>query len=587
MSHTLYDLQWQQAVDRLKHLADLETVETPEELALIEANKNKPKSEEDNDDTKPTEKIIDLPREQAYDRFALLYVRYLQIFRDIEESYDQIVHPQKRRDIRIILDIVMVRMLQLKRKSIQYSFYPGSCWNYISLDKYATMLQLSLNGNKSDLDLVVPKYFLEEDLVDEERLELLEQIFSEKSESVKIPTLNNNKKYHLLHSSSTKPIQLTLSQALNIICKIERGRQAMQRAKVLEKLKCDQPLKKLRDEKYKIMNETEAAITIQRVYKGHIVRRQLQQKALNELLFLNMSLPNRLQKENDLSSTDNIQNDIVDNSEYHDLSLPKFPNNPYLKQNQIREKRVNLRIENEVEYERSIPDIRDNLILEQGPKIREHARQQRFDWAIKQRELKGSYPTTFDQFYVEQEALKNGIDLNAPKDDNEDDGKKKGKGKGKKGDDKKSKKDKKGKDDKKSKKDGKKGKGKKGKGGKGKKGKGGTDDGINEDDPFVHIQTPGLVKTEMKSQIEKIYKEWRNLDEKENFAQKHDVDFVKRQLLPGVVKQIELEVDQQLLQALDNLKVQLGIKTGKASKSKKGGKKGKKKGGKKKSKKKK
>ena len=149
-----------------------------------------------------------------------------------------------------------------------------------------------------------------------------------------------------------------------------------------------------------------------------------------------MSLPNRLQKEdiNDKdreNDTNNLNKTIM--REYHDLSLPKFPNNPYLKQNQIREKRVNLRIENEVEYERGIPDIRDNVILEQGPKIREHARQQRFDWAIKQRELKGSYPTSFNQFYVEQEALKNGIDLNAPKpEDDGDGGKGKGKGKGKK-----------------------------------------------------------------------------------------------------------------------------------------------------------
>ena len=48
-----------------------------------------------------------------------------QIFtniRDIEESYDQIVHPQKRRDIRIILDIVMVRMLQLKRNPFNIHF---------------------------------------------------------------------------------------------------------------------------------------------------------------------------------------------------------------------------------------------------------------------------------------------------------------------------------------------------------------------------------------------------------------------------------------------------------------------------------
>ena len=57
MSHTLYDIQWKQAVDRLKHLADLETVET---------------DEDNNNESKQTEKIIDLPREQGYDRFALL-----------------------------------------------------------------------------------------------------------------------------------------------------------------------------------------------------------------------------------------------------------------------------------------------------------------------------------------------------------------------------------------------------------------------------------------------------------------------------------------------------------------------------------
>eukprot|EP01084_Bolivina_argentea_P213975 363305_1 len=184
MSHSFYDLQWQQAVDKLKHLSIIETVETKQELDAIELNKNTTNSNE----IQP--KIIDIPRNEAYDRFCILYIRYLQIFREIEESYDQIVHPQKRRDIKEILDVVMVRMLEIKRKAIQYSFYPGSCWNYISMDKYLSQLQLSLNSNKSDLDLIVPKYFLEEDLVDEDRLELLEKIFNEKKKYVKTPTDN-------------------------------------------------------------------------------------------------------------------------------------------------------------------------------------------------------------------------------------------------------------------------------------------------------------------------------------------------------------------------------------------------------------
>ncbi len=556
MSHTFYDLQWQQSVDKLKHLSVIETVETPHEIAAQQENKNKEAI---------TPKVIDLPREEAYDRFCLLYIRYLQIFRDIEESYDQIVHPQKRRDIKHILDLVMVRMLQIKRKAIQYSFYPGSRWNYISMDKYLSQLQLSLNGNKCDLDLIVPKYFLEEDLVEEDRLELLEEIFIEKKKYVKTPTSEDQNKCYLLHSSLRRT-QLTLKQSMQIICKMERARQAIQRAKVLQKLKSDQPLKKLRDEKCKIMDQNTAAITIQRVYKGYSVRQQLQQRAINELLFLNMSLPNRVIPNNVAANQENKNK----NQQYYDLSLPKFGTNVYSKQNQIREKRVNLRIENEVEYERSIPDIRDSVILEQGPKIREQARQQRFDWAIKQRELKGAYPMSFKLFYEEQEALKNGIDLNAPK-PADDDAKTAKKG-GKKGKDKKNKKESKKKPAKKGEK-----KGKKGKKGKGKKGE--IDDGINEEDPNVHIQTPMIIKNEINGAIDKVYGEWRSLDETDNFAQKHCIDMVKKSVFPSVKKQIELEVDQQLLHALNNLKIQLGINTDskpkKAKKSKKG-KKGKK-----------
>ena len=82
-----------------------------------------------------------------------------KIFREIEECYDQIVHPQKRKDIKLALDVAMTRMLQLKRSLIQYTPMPG-LWNYINLDKYANIFQLS----PEELEIPVPKYFLEEDI---------------------------------------------------------------------------------------------------------------------------------------------------------------------------------------------------------------------------------------------------------------------------------------------------------------------------------------------------------------------------------------------------------------------------------------
>lgn len=52
----------------------------------------------------------------------MLYVRYIQIFRKLEEVYDQVVHPQKRMDIRAILDSVMGRIMELKNEMVDKEF---------------------------------------------------------------------------------------------------------------------------------------------------------------------------------------------------------------------------------------------------------------------------------------------------------------------------------------------------------------------------------------------------------------------------------------------------------------------------------
>lgn len=57
-----------------------------------------------------------------FQRLALLFVRYIQIFRQLELVYDQVVHPQKRRIIRVILDGVMGRVLELKNEMVEKEF---------------------------------------------------------------------------------------------------------------------------------------------------------------------------------------------------------------------------------------------------------------------------------------------------------------------------------------------------------------------------------------------------------------------------------------------------------------------------------
>lgn len=52
----------------------------------------------------------------------MLFVRYIQIFRQLEKCYDQMVHPQKRRFIRSVLDSVMGRVLELKNEMVEKEF---------------------------------------------------------------------------------------------------------------------------------------------------------------------------------------------------------------------------------------------------------------------------------------------------------------------------------------------------------------------------------------------------------------------------------------------------------------------------------
>lgn len=58
----------------------------------------------------------------AFQLLATMYIKYIQIFRRLEMCYDQIVHPQKRRVLRHVLDGTMGRILELKHEMVGLEF---------------------------------------------------------------------------------------------------------------------------------------------------------------------------------------------------------------------------------------------------------------------------------------------------------------------------------------------------------------------------------------------------------------------------------------------------------------------------------
>ncbi|CAF4977218.1 unnamed protein product, partial [Rotaria socialis] len=125
MSHISYNKQWQ---DAQIAMVDMLAIETPEQPRQPETDGN-----------------------AAFQLVATMFVKYVQIFRKLEQCYDQIVHPQKRRLIRTVLDGCMGRVLELKHEMISMDFS-----EYHYFDDILADLKLTPN----DLEIPIPNYFV-------------------------------------------------------------------------------------------------------------------------------------------------------------------------------------------------------------------------------------------------------------------------------------------------------------------------------------------------------------------------------------------------------------------------------------------
>lgn len=75
----------------------------------------------------------------------------------MEDCYDQMVHPQKRFDIKQILESTMLRVCEIKHQLIEHNPRTGSL--YVHLDQ----LLFDLKYDPSIIEIPVPRYFAEKE----------------------------------------------------------------------------------------------------------------------------------------------------------------------------------------------------------------------------------------------------------------------------------------------------------------------------------------------------------------------------------------------------------------------------------------
>ncbi|VDI43111.1 dynein regulatory complex protein 11-like [Mytilus galloprovincialis] len=377
MSHSTYNKQWGEGQSALQDLLQQEIPEEP------------PKPEKD--------------RLAAFQLLATMYIKYIQIFRKLEQSYDQIVHPQKRRVLRHVLDGAMGRILELKHEMVNLEFS-----EYHYFDDVLSDLKLTPN----DVEIPIPKYFIYE------RMEALQK--REKTLGQILAKMGPQDK-----DDRKEEIKMSFEEAIHIVQIHERARQGRLRAKFMKEIR-QQELdeKNQRRTGAPTLDPDVAAVRIQKVWKGFAQRRKTKRDREEEMMFIGMAPPPRPQ---------NLKNT-------HEALATK-------RESERRVKQTNY----EIEYQNALVQIKEKIKESEGPDIKESMMDQIRQWFIECRDATGKFPEFPDEDDGGSSLIfkeKSPEELEAEMKEKEEGGGKKKDKKGKKKD----KKEKKGKKDKKGKK---------------------------------------------------------------------------------------------------------------------------------------
>ncbi|XP_056234161.1 dynein regulatory complex protein 11 isoform X2 [Seriola aureovittata] len=199
-----------------------------------------------------------------FQRLAMLYVRYIQIFRQLEKVYDQVVHPQKRQVIRAMLDGVIGRVIELKNEMVEKEFS-----EYHYMDDVLHDLKL----RPADLEIPIPLYFITE------RNKELQERKTMLTDILKMAEVTESPEPLMVKDMSQE-------EAIKIIQVVERTRQGRLRAKLNEESRNMNKMYRTKDSG--TVSIESAAVCIQKVWRGYIQRKRAKIARDEEMIFLGM-----------------------------------------------------------------------------------------------------------------------------------------------------------------------------------------------------------------------------------------------------------------------------------------------------------
>ncbi|NWR49248.1 DRC11 protein, partial [Regulus satrapa] len=234
-------------------------------------------------------------REKVMKMLATAYIRYLEIFRNLEDAHDHLIHRQKRAAVRQVLDGVMGRILEIKKEMV--ALENSEC-------HHMDGILMDLKRVPEDIEIPIPKYFIKENLrILQERETFLHEI--------------------LLNAGLLKqePVTaMTLEEGIKVIQVAERARQGRARAAFMRRIYLEEKRQSKKEEQETGGNPDVAATCIQKVWRGYSQRKKTEKLREEEMVFLGMvseaSLPPDLEAMRSLQKANVLQGEVQEREDF-------------------------------------------------------------------------------------------------------------------------------------------------------------------------------------------------------------------------------------------------------------------------------
>lgn len=227
--------------------------------------------------------------------WSAMYLRYMQISKKLERVHDQILQPQKRYDVRVLLDSCIGRMLEMKFKIVQY------CGEYVNLNEALVDLKLTPEA----LEIPIPSYFIEDrssEITERRRyIQTLINHYRTTEADAPVTVALASAETATAGVMSANDFPMSVEQAVLVLQTNERGRQGRQRAKFHRTI-YEQEMHQHREFEYGTSTgKDQAATRIQKIVLGYLARKRAKKILQEEMEFLGMEASSQVRSSNQQS----------------------------------------------------------------------------------------------------------------------------------------------------------------------------------------------------------------------------------------------------------------------------------------------